>query len=104
MLINVLSTVKEIFLFLTVCLIFLQIATIRGHTSPKLVLQMIPHQGLVYNVLVRDSYEKSEAAYVPAFAYDCDINNVETCKSFGKFCIILTQVSYSRARKWTERG
>ena len=45
---------------------------------------MIPHQGIVYNILVRDTVENSEAAYVPIFAYDCDINNVETCKSFGK--------------------
>jgi len=56
------------------------------------LLQMIPRQGIVYNVLVKDIVQGSEAAYVPTFAYDCDINNIATCKSFGSATSVIYAV------------
>ena len=66
-----------------ICL-YSQVARITGTGHLRLLLQKIPREGIVYNILIRDSVEQTESAYVPTFAYDCDLDDIETCKSPGK--------------------
>lgn len=46
-------------------------------------LQSLPYEGVVYNIIVRDPKLETEAAYAPAFIYGCDIDDKESCRTFG---------------------
>ena len=55
-------------------------------------LQSIPYEGVVYNIIVRDTKLETEAAYAPAFIYGCDIDDKESCRTFGmNFVVFVLQ-------------
>eukprot|EP00795_Rhopilema_esculentum_P011347 gene11347-21538_t len=65
------------------------VTTIEKAQRTNFVLQSIAYHGVVYNILIRDIQMKTEACYMPTFAYGCDITDKSTCKSFGSVTTIV---------------
>lgn len=66
-----------------------KIGLINQNKKSLFLLQPIPFQGLVYNVIVKDSNLQTQAAYAPTFVYGCDISNKNSCRYFGSWTTII---------------
>ncbi|XP_070567379.1 transmembrane 7 superfamily member 3-like [Ptychodera flava] len=58
------------------------IATLDSHSLTSFTVSSFHGQGVIYNVIVRDPYEGTSAAYIPASSYACNFTDkVDGCHS-----------------------
>lgn len=62
-----------------------KLATLTSSDRPTMAFSSIPGQGIIYNVIVRDPFLNTSAAYVPVHTYACNFTaTMDNCYTLGK--------------------
>ncbi|PIO36526.1 hypothetical protein AB205_0105710 [Aquarana catesbeiana] len=63
-----------------------KLATLTSSDRPTMAFSSIPGQGIIYNVIVRDPFLNTSAAYVPVHTYACNFTaTMDNCYTLGDF-------------------